>query len=120
MEVDFSGLIREGDRVVCGQATAEPVTLTEALVAQAGHLPAFRMMVGPIFSDTFSAACARAISSERIDGSMPVTANPISASSSVSKPPPHPTSSARALCGSIWSCVSVRLKYGTRHGFSVV
>ena len=29
MEVDFSGLIREGDRVVCGQATAEPVTLTE-------------------------------------------------------------------------------------------
>ena len=62
MNLDFSGLIREGDRVVCGQATAEPVTLTEALVAQAGHLPAFRMMVGPIFSDTFSAACAPNIS----------------------------------------------------------
>ena len=62
MDLDFSGLIREGDRVVCGQATAEPVTLTEALVAQAGHLPAFRMMVGPIFSDTFSAACAPNVS----------------------------------------------------------
>lgn len=27
--IDFSGLIREGDLVVYGQATAEPVTLTE-------------------------------------------------------------------------------------------
>lgn len=60
--IDFSGLIRENDLVVCGQATAEPVTLTEALMAQAGNLPAFRMMVGPIFSDTFSAACPPNIS----------------------------------------------------------
>ncbi|KJC38301.1 4-hydroxybutyrate CoA-transferase [Bradyrhizobium sp. LTSP849] len=60
--IDFSGPIREGDRVVCGQATAEPLTLTEALVAQAEHLPAFRVMVGPIFSQTFSAACALNIS----------------------------------------------------------
>jgi len=56
--IDFSSLIRDGDLVVCGQATAEPLTLTEALVAQAADLPAFRMMVGPIFSQTFSAACA--------------------------------------------------------------
>src|SRR6266702_3128040 len=56
--IDFSGLIRDGDLVVCGQATAEPLTLTEALVAQAAHLPAFRMMVGPLFSQTCSAACA--------------------------------------------------------------
>lgn len=56
--VGYSDLIREGDLVVCGQATAEPVTLTAALMAQAGHLPPFRMMVGPIFSDTFPAACA--------------------------------------------------------------
>lgn len=55
--IDFTGLIREGDLVVCGQATAEPVTLTEALMAQAGRLSSFRMMLGPIFSDTFSAAC---------------------------------------------------------------
>ncbi|MBR1131008.1 acetyl-CoA hydrolase/transferase family protein [Bradyrhizobium iriomotense] len=56
--IDFSGLIREGDLVVCGQATAEPVTLTEALMAQAAQLPPFRMMVGPVFSETFSAASA--------------------------------------------------------------
>ncbi|MGL9621883.1 acetyl-CoA hydrolase/transferase C-terminal domain-containing protein [Bradyrhizobium sp. U531] len=55
--IDFSGLIREGDLVVCGQATAEPVTLTEALMAQAAQLPPFRMMIGPVFSDTFSATC---------------------------------------------------------------
>ena len=60
--IDYSGLIRESDVVVSGQATAEPLTLTEALVAQAEHLPAFRMMVGPIFSQTFSAACAPNIS----------------------------------------------------------
>ncbi|MDN4984929.1 acetyl-CoA hydrolase/transferase C-terminal domain-containing protein [Bradyrhizobium sp. WYCCWR 13022] len=62
MNPDFRGLIREGDLVVCGQATAEPLTLTEALMAQAGELPAFRMMVGPIFSDTFSAARAPNVS----------------------------------------------------------
>lgn len=60
--IDFSGLIRESDLVVCGQATAEPVTLTEALMAQAVHLPRFRMMVGPIFSETFSAASAPNVS----------------------------------------------------------
>ncbi|MEK9278359.1 MULTISPECIES: acetyl-CoA hydrolase/transferase C-terminal domain-containing protein [unclassified Bradyrhizobium] len=53
--IDFTGLIQDGDLVVCGQATAEPVTLTEAFVAQAAQLPAFRMMVGPLFSETFSA-----------------------------------------------------------------
>jgi acyl-CoA hydrolase len=60
--IDFSGLIRGGDLVVCGQATAEPVTLTEALMAQAAGLPPFRLMVGPVFSDTFSAACAPSVS----------------------------------------------------------
>jgi hypothetical protein len=29
--IDFTGLIRDGDLVVCGQATAEPRSLTEAL-----------------------------------------------------------------------------------------
>lgn len=54
--IDFTGLIRADDLVVCGQATAEPLTLTEALMAQAADLPPFRLMVGPVFSDTFSAA----------------------------------------------------------------
>jgi acyl-CoA hydrolase len=51
--LDFAGIIRAGDVVVCGQATAEPRTLTEAVVAQAARLPPFTMMVGPLFSDTF-------------------------------------------------------------------
>lgn len=37
------------------------MTLTEALVTQAAQLPSFRMMVGPLFSETFS-ACAPNIS----------------------------------------------------------
>lgn len=45
--IDFTGLIRASDLVVCGQATAEPLTLTEALMAQAADLPPFRLMVGP-------------------------------------------------------------------------
>ncbi|MBR0784401.1 acetyl-CoA hydrolase/transferase family protein [Bradyrhizobium iriomotense] len=60
--IDFAGLIRDGDLVVCGQATAEPVTLTEALMAQAAQLPPFRMMIGPVFSETFSAASAPNVS----------------------------------------------------------
>ena len=59
---DFTGLIRPGDVVVCGQATAEPRTLTEALVAQKDHLPAFTMMVGPLFSETFTPARVTGIS----------------------------------------------------------
>jgi acyl-CoA hydrolase len=53
--IDFTGLIRAGDVVVCGQATAEPRTLTEALVAQKDKLPPFTLLVGPVFSDTFAA-----------------------------------------------------------------
>jgi acyl-CoA hydrolase len=53
-ELDFAGLIKPGDVVVCGQATAEPRTLTEAIVAQKDRLPPFTMMVGPIFTDTFA------------------------------------------------------------------
>ena len=52
--LDFAGLIRAGDVVVCGQATAEPRTLTEALVAQKDRLPPFTIVVGPVFSDTFA------------------------------------------------------------------
>ncbi|MCP3464187.1 MULTISPECIES: acetyl-CoA hydrolase/transferase family protein [unclassified Bradyrhizobium] len=60
--IDFTGLIQDGDLVVCGQATAEPRTLTEALVAQADHLPPLRLLVGPLFSETFSSECAANIS----------------------------------------------------------
>jgi len=33
-DLDFAEIIKSGDIVVCGQATSEPRTLTEALVAQ--------------------------------------------------------------------------------------
>jgi len=59
---DFTGLIRAGDVVVCGQATAEPLTLTEALVAQQDRLPPFTMMIGPLFSETFTPERAAGIS----------------------------------------------------------
>lgn len=52
--LDFTGIIRAGDVVLCGQATAEPRTLTEVLIAQKNRLPPFTMVVGPIFSDTFA------------------------------------------------------------------
>ena len=52
--LDFTGIVRAGDVVVCGQATAEPRTLTEALVAQKDRLPPFTIVVGPVFSDTFA------------------------------------------------------------------
>jgi acyl-CoA hydrolase len=54
MSIDFAGIIRAGDVVVCGQATAEPRTLTEALIAQKDRLPPFSVVVGPVFSETFS------------------------------------------------------------------
>jgi acyl-CoA hydrolase len=44
MTVDLSRHVREGDRIVWGQACGEPTTLIEALIAQAediGHLSAF-------------------------------------------------------------------------------
>lgn len=40
--------------MACGQASAEPRTLTEALIAQKSRLPPFTMMIGPVFSDTFA------------------------------------------------------------------
>ena len=52
--LDLAGIIKAGDVVVCGQATAEPRTLTEALVAQKDRLPPFTIVVGPVFSDTFA------------------------------------------------------------------
>ncbi|MBI5265058.1 MAG: acetyl-CoA hydrolase/transferase family protein [Bradyrhizobium sp.] len=52
--IDFADIIRPGDVVVCGQATAEPRTLTRALVEQADRLPPFTLVIGPVFSDTFA------------------------------------------------------------------
>lgn len=52
---DLSGLVRPGDRIVCGQGCAEPRTLTAGLAAL--DLPVGRpveLFVGPLFSDSFA------------------------------------------------------------------
>ncbi|WBY03947.1 acetyl-CoA hydrolase/transferase C-terminal domain-containing protein [Ramlibacter tataouinensis] len=56
--LDLSRWIRPGDRVCWGQATAEPLTLTRALVAQADRLGHLRLFVGIGASDTLAAAPA--------------------------------------------------------------
>lgn len=53
--VDLSAIVRPGDRVVCGQGTAEALTLTRALAALD---PRVSLFVGPLFSDTFAQATA--------------------------------------------------------------
>ncbi|TDR93319.1 acetyl-CoA hydrolase/transferase family protein [Enterovirga rhinocerotis] len=52
--VDFAGLIRPGDLVLCGQGTAEPLTLTRRLVAQKDAIGPFTCFLGATFSDTFA------------------------------------------------------------------
>ncbi len=51
--LDLRGLVRPGDTVVFGQGTAEPQTLTEALVAQRRELGRFTVFLGSGFTDTF-------------------------------------------------------------------
>jgi len=51
---DLSQWIRPGDRVVCGQVAAEPLTLTRALVEQRERLGGVDVFVGTLLSDTFS------------------------------------------------------------------
>ena len=57
----FDGLLRDGDLVVCGQTSAEPLTLTRRLAAHcAGPSRPVRIFVGTLFSDTFDEAPASA------------------------------------------------------------
>lgn len=52
-DLPLQTVLTEGARVLIGQGTAEPLTLTRALLKQAETLPPFRLFVGPIYSDTF-------------------------------------------------------------------
>lgn len=52
--LDFTTLLRPGDRVVCGQGTAEPLTLTRRLAAQAPALGPLDVFVGPLLGDSFT------------------------------------------------------------------
>ena len=51
--LDLGRWIRAGDGIVIGQGTAEPLTLTEALVRQRGELGGVRAFLAAMFSDTF-------------------------------------------------------------------
>lgn len=52
-ELDLSQFVRPGDVVTWGQACGEPLTLTEALVAQRARIGRFRAIMGATFSRTF-------------------------------------------------------------------
>jgi len=53
--LDLRAFVREGNRVLVGQGTAEPLTLTRALMQQAKLLPACSVFIGPTYSNTFDA-----------------------------------------------------------------
>jgi acyl-CoA hydrolase len=59
-QLDLCEWIRPGDGIVVGQGTGEPLTLTEALVAQRARLGGVRVFLASMFSDTFHP--------ERVDG----------------------------------------------------
>lgn len=54
-ELDLREFIRPGDRIVIGQAAGEPLTLTEALVAQRAAIGPVSVFLGLCLSTTFQA-----------------------------------------------------------------
>ena len=52
-DCDLSGVVRPGDRLVVGHACGEPLTLTEALVAQRAVLGPLSLFMASSFSQTF-------------------------------------------------------------------
>ena len=53
-ELDLSGLIKKSETVMWGNACAEPLTLTEALVEQRKSLDSVIIFMASAFSNTFS------------------------------------------------------------------
>ena len=51
-DLDLRDFIRPGERVIWGQATGEPLTLTETLVAQRHQIGPISVFLGSCFSDT--------------------------------------------------------------------
>jgi len=60
-KLDLAALLRRGETVVVPQGTAEPLALTEALVAQRHAIGGLRVFLGAVFSQTFAAGCTDAI-----------------------------------------------------------
>lgn len=59
--MDFAGILRPGDAILVSQASAEPLTLTEALVAQRHAIGGVSVFLGVQLSDTFKPEHAGAI-----------------------------------------------------------
>lgn len=52
-DFSFHGLLRAGDHIVCGQASAEPLTLTRKLVAEGAGVAPLTLFLGSTLSRTF-------------------------------------------------------------------
>lgn len=63
-DLDLAALLRAGDRIVVGQAAAEPLTLTRRLAAEPRLPPDCRVFLGPVYSDTFTAPIPPSLSFE--------------------------------------------------------
>ncbi|MEW5010220.1 MAG: acetyl-CoA hydrolase/transferase C-terminal domain-containing protein [Cycloclasticus sp.] len=50
---NFKDYIQPGDHILCGQCTAEPLTLTEKLVRERSELGGCTVFLGAVYSDTF-------------------------------------------------------------------
>lgn len=59
--IDLAGLVRPGDCVVVGQGSAEPLTLTEALIAQREAVGPVDVFLGAVFSATFAPAATEGL-----------------------------------------------------------
>jgi acyl-CoA hydrolase len=51
---DFAAMLRSGDRIVVGQATAEPLTLTRRLAGARGLPQGCTVFLGSVYSDTWA------------------------------------------------------------------
>ncbi len=61
MSIDLSRHVRDGDRIVWGQACGEPTTLVEALIAQAGEIGRVSAFAATSFSGLLDAAAGEKI-----------------------------------------------------------
>ncbi len=59
--LDFAAIVRRGDSVMWGQATAEPVTLAKTLMAQRHAIGGFKVFLGMSNSDTLKTEYADCI-----------------------------------------------------------
>lgn len=55
-DFSFHGLLAPGDHIVCGQAAAEPLTLTRKLVAEGPGVPEVTVFLGATMTRTFDGA----------------------------------------------------------------